>query len=143
MLVYLGIVSIAILVYFLWFHYDLFHVWYLSLKIDGPTPLPIIGSGLMFINKTLPGNFKVIATINAIKSTQINWVKCTSFWNWRFFSQNFNEKSPKSMKKIVNYHEKWECLAFLWPVHLKRTPDSVIYSLFNVIESRFIWDCCV
>lgn len=79
MLVYLGIVSIAILVYFLWFHYDLFHVWYLSLKIDGPTPLPIIGSGLMFINKTLPGNFKVIATSNAIKSTQINFEKCTSF----------------------------------------------------------------
>lgn len=41
--------------YILRFYYDLIHAFFVSLKINGPPALPIIGNGLLFINNTSAG----------------------------------------------------------------------------------------
>lgn len=41
--------------YFLRYYYDYIRAFLLSLKIDGPPALPIIGNGLLFVNKTPAG----------------------------------------------------------------------------------------
>lgn len=37
-------------VYFLRFHYNIIHAFYLSLKIGGPPALPLVGNGLLFLS---------------------------------------------------------------------------------------------
>lgn len=52
---YVGVLLATIIFYFLRFHYDLVHQWYLSLKIPGPIALPIIGNGLLFLGRSPTG----------------------------------------------------------------------------------------
>lgn len=58
MLFYLGVFLATIIFYLFRFHYDLVHQWYLSLKIPGPTALPIIGNGLLFLNRSPTGKME-------------------------------------------------------------------------------------
>lgn len=62
MFLFLGVFLVTIIVYILRFHYEIVHAFYLSLKIDGPPALPIIGNGLLFLNNSSAG----------IKSNQTN-----------------------------------------------------------------------
>lgn len=57
MFLFLGVFLVTIIVYFLRFHYEIVHAFYLSWKIDGPPALPIIGNGLLFLNNSSAGNF--------------------------------------------------------------------------------------
>lgn len=58
MFLFLGVLLATVVAYILRFHYSIVHAFYLSLKIDGPPALPIIGNGLLFLNNTSAGNFK-------------------------------------------------------------------------------------
>lgn len=50
MLIFLGVLLATFVVYFLRFHYKIIHAFYLSLKIGGPTALPLVGNGLLFLS---------------------------------------------------------------------------------------------
>lgn len=52
---FLSILLASIVAYILRFHYEYVRQIYLSMKIAGPHAIPIIGNGLMFINKTSAG----------------------------------------------------------------------------------------
>lgn len=56
MLLILGVIAVAIIAHICAFHYKFMHTIYLSLKIDGPPALPIIGNGLLFFNNTSTGD---------------------------------------------------------------------------------------
>lgn len=82
--------------YILRFYYDLIRAFFLSLKINGPPALPIIGNGLLFINNTSAGNsdkgrVKKISTKLRTLSMQI-----IIFLNW-----NFSTHIQSIPKKIV------------------------------------------
>lgn len=55
----LGISLAIVAFYFLRFHNDLIRGFFLSLKMDGPPALPVIGNGLLFFNKTAAGKFSI------------------------------------------------------------------------------------
>lgn len=57
MLGFLTILSATIVVYVLKFHYEYVRAIYLSMRIAGPRALPILGNGLLFINKTSAGSY--------------------------------------------------------------------------------------
>lgn len=57
MLGLLAIVLTTIVVYILKFHYTYVREIYLSTKIAGPRALPLLGNGLLFINKTSAGSY--------------------------------------------------------------------------------------
>lgn len=68
----------TVVAFFLKFHYEYIHAFFLSLKIDGPPALPIIGNGLLFINNSSSGNkhfFFEIYTKFAIKMLVISFFK--------------------------------------------------------------------
>lgn len=54
---YFGVLLATILFYLFKFRYDLVHQWYLALKIPGPFALPLIGNGLLFLNRSPTGTF--------------------------------------------------------------------------------------
>lgn len=53
----LGVIVVAIFAYICAFHYKYMRAFYLSLKICGPPALPLLGNGLLFMNKTSAGDF--------------------------------------------------------------------------------------
>lgn len=53
---YLVLLLTTITFYFLRFHYGFIRRWYLSLKIPGPIALPIVGNGLLFLDRTPTGS---------------------------------------------------------------------------------------
>lgn len=58
MFLILGVLAVTIIAYICAFHYKFMHKFHLSLKIDGPSALPIIGNGLLFFNNTSPGEIE-------------------------------------------------------------------------------------
>lgn len=56
MFLFLVVLLATVVAYFLKFHYEYIHAFFLSLKIDGPPAYPIIGNGLLFINNSSSGN---------------------------------------------------------------------------------------
>lgn len=59
----LGVLLSIVIVYFLCFHYKIIHAFYLSLKIDGPPALPLIGNGLMFLTDSSAEIFEMVVKI--------------------------------------------------------------------------------
>lgn len=59
MFLFLGVLLATVIAYILRFHYEIVHAFYLSLKIDGPSALPIIGNGLLFLNNSSAGKKKI------------------------------------------------------------------------------------
>lgn len=57
MLGFLAILFVTIGVYILKFHYEYVRLVYLSMRIPGPRALPLLGNGLLFINKTSAGEY--------------------------------------------------------------------------------------
>lgn len=55
MFLILSAIVVIVVTYLLYFHYKSIRAICLSLKIDGPPALPIIGNGLLFINNTSAG----------------------------------------------------------------------------------------
>lgn len=55
MFLILGILIAITVLYFLRFHYYFIRAFLLSLKIEGPPAYPIIGNGLLFLNKNAAG----------------------------------------------------------------------------------------
>lgn len=49
--------------YFLHFHYQLIHTFYLSLEINGPPALPLIGNGLLFLSHSSADIFDKVVKI--------------------------------------------------------------------------------
>lgn len=52
---WLLVILVTTVLFALRYYYDSIHAFWLSLKIDGPPALPILGNALMFINKTPAG----------------------------------------------------------------------------------------
>lgn len=65
MLYLLPIFLTIIVLYIIRFYYDLIHAFWLSIKLNGPPALPIIGNGLLFFNKTSAGNCSVIRFVTS------------------------------------------------------------------------------
>lgn len=63
MFLYLVILLVTLAVYYLRFHYDVIRSYFMSWKVDGPIALPIVGSGLLFLNKTPTGIVLFVAKI--------------------------------------------------------------------------------
>lgn len=57
MFLFLTVFLSVVIAYILKFHYEYVRAFYLSLKIDGPRAYPLVGNGLMFINKTSDGRY--------------------------------------------------------------------------------------
>lgn len=55
MFLFLGVLLATIIAYVLRFHYEFLHAFYLSLKMTGPPAYPLIGNGLLFMNKSSAG----------------------------------------------------------------------------------------
>lgn len=55
MFVFLSVLLVTIVAYLFRFHYEYGRAFYLSLKMNGPPALPIIGNGLLFINNDSAG----------------------------------------------------------------------------------------
>lgn len=55
MFLILSVLVVTIVIYLLYLNYKAIHAFYLSLKINGPSALPIIGNGLLFLNNTSAG----------------------------------------------------------------------------------------
>lgn len=50
-----GILLLTLGLYILRYYYDCIRGYFLALKVDGPSAYPIIGSGLLFYNKSPSG----------------------------------------------------------------------------------------
>lgn len=55
MLGFLAILLATVVAYILKFHYDYLRMIYLSMKIAGPRAIPVLGNGLLFLNKSSSG----------------------------------------------------------------------------------------
>lgn len=56
MLAFLCVLLVVVVVYIICFHYESIRAVYVAARIPGPAALPIIGNGLLFFNKSSPGN---------------------------------------------------------------------------------------
>lgn len=81
MFLFLGVLLATVIAYILRFHYEIVHAFYLSLKIDGPSALPIIGNGLLFLNNSSAGKNK---------SNEKHWLKTMAKLRSFLRTENFD-----------------------------------------------------
>lgn len=59
-MLFLSVFVVIIVIYLVCLNYEKIHTFSISLKMDGPSGIPIIGNGLLFINKSSSEKFDII-----------------------------------------------------------------------------------